>query len=287
MTIPDSNIERQVLVGEYVLGLLEGAEHDDVRAWVQSDRQGAAIALQWEDHFLALTDRLVPASVPQVLWDRIQSAIRVVPSVASGATAAGTSAAPSAPVGPAQGVSAQDVASTGPSASSHGATRAGRSARGPGVAGRWQQLWESASTWRWLSAGFAAATIALAVVPSWRAPEPNTPRIAVLQQPGQAAAPGWVVSVLDGGDVQIKGLAPLPTPPGKSVQIWTLAPGEKKPRSMGLLADRQTVRLDGELVGAVQPGQLFEFTLEQEGGSPTGLPTGPVLFIGRIVAATL
>ncbi|MFA4912090.1 MAG: anti-sigma factor [Burkholderiaceae bacterium] len=245
MSIPDNEMDRRVRVGEYVLGVLQGEEHDETHAWVQQDRQAGAMALQWEDHFLALTDRLTPASVPDALWARLSSTL----------FDQGT-----APV-------RQPVASPSPSV--------------------WQRWWDNASTWRLVSAGFAAATIALAVVPNWRTADPSVPRVAVLQQPGQAAQPGWVVSVLGDGDVQIKGLAALPTPPGKSIQIWTLAPGEKKPRSMGLLGDRQTVRLDGDLVGAVQPGQLFEFTLEQEGGSPTGLPTGPVLYIGRIVAASL
>ena len=30
--------------------------------------------------------------------------------------------------------------------------------------------------------------------------------------------------------------------------------------------------------------QLFEITLEPENGSPTGRPTGPILYVGRTVA---
>lgn len=244
MTIPDNDLDRRVLAAEYVLGLLEGDAQAEAHAWVNRDRQAAAMALAWEDHFLALTDRLRPEPVPETLWHRL--------SVVLFDSGAGQYASPkAAPVG------------------------------------WWTRLWQDAATWRLVSAGFALATVALAVLPTWRSGDDTAARVAVLQQPGQAAQPGWVVSVLNDGDVQIKGLAALATPPGKSIQIWTLAPGEKKPRSMGLLGDRQTVRLDGDLVGAVQPGQLFEFTLEQEGGSPTGLPTGPVLFIGRVVAASL
>ena len=45
-------------------------------------------------------------------------------------------------------------------------------------------------------------------------------------------------------------------------------------------------RFEGARVGAVglpQPvaGQLFEITLEAEGGSATGRPTGPILGVGR------
>ncbi|HCP03638.1 MAG TPA: anti-sigma factor, partial [Pseudomonas sp.] len=41
--------------------------------------------------------------------------------------------------------------------------------------------------------------------------------------------------------------------------------------------------LSAEQIGAVQAGQLFELTLEPEGGSPLNRPTGPVLYIGRAV----
>ena len=64
MTIPENDMDRRVHVGEYVLGLLEGAERDEAHAWVQSDREAGAMALQWEDHFLALTDRLTPVAPP-------------------------------------------------------------------------------------------------------------------------------------------------------------------------------------------------------------------------------
>ncbi|MEZ0198984.1 RNA polymerase subunit sigma-70, partial [Pseudomonas qingdaonensis] len=33
----------------------------------------------------------------------------------------------------------------------------------------------------------------------------------------------------------------------------------------------------------LEANQLFELTLEKAGGSPTGLPSGPVKFIGRAV----
>jgi anti-sigma-K factor RskA len=34
------------------------------------------------------------------------------------------------------------------------------------------------------------------------------------------------------------------------------------------------------------PNQLFEITLEPYNGSPTGRPTGPILYIGRAVKLT-
>lgn len=75
MTIPDNDLDRRVLAAEYVLGLLEGDAQAEAHAWVNRDRQAAAMALAWEDHFLALSDRLRPESVPETLWHRLSAVL--------------------------------------------------------------------------------------------------------------------------------------------------------------------------------------------------------------------
>ena len=72
-------------------------------------------------------------------------------------------------------------------------------------------------------------------------------------------------------------------PPDRSVQFWTLVDPKEGPRSLGLIEPGKAVTLSAEQIGAVQAGQLFELTLEPEGGSPLNRPTGPVLYIGRAV----
>lgn len=93
------------------------------------------------------------------------------------------------------------------------------------------------------------------------------------------------MTVQANGDVVLDPLVSVAATPGRSVELWTLAPDEKRPRSLGLVAAGQPLRLPASAVGAVQPNQLFEMTLEPEGGSPTGGPTGAILFIGRIVSS--
>ena len=244
--IPQHEDERRVLVGEHVLGLLEGPEAAETEAWIAKDRTAAAMALEWHQHFLALADKLPPIAPSDKLWSRILS------SVGTARTAATQPAQPQ------------------------------RKRFSP------KEFWADAALWRWVSGGFAVAVLLIALVPFSPEEEVRSgQQIAVMQAPGEAAKPGWVVSVLKNGDVQMSGLAPLATPAGQSIQIWTLGPNEKRPRSLGLLTDTQTVNLTAAQVGPVEPGQLFEFTLEQEGGSPTGQPTGPILYLGRIVAAAM
>lgn len=80
--------------------------------------------------------------------------------------------------------------------------------------GSWRGLWGSLMAWCWL-----------AVMPD-RAPQgPSTHiHMAVLQAPGETAKPGWIVTVQANGDVVLDPLVPVAATPGRSVELWTLAP---------------------------------------------------------------
>ena len=52
------------------------------------------------------------------------------------------------------------------------------------------------------------------------------------------------------------------------------------PTSLGLLTPGETVTLDFAKLPMPLEQQLYEITLEQQGGSPTGRPTGPILAKG-------
>lgn len=243
--IEERNADRQVQIGEYVLGLLEGAERAQVQQLIERDRAAAAMALAWENDFLALADRIAPQTPAPGVWVRIQSALGL------------------APERPAS-VRAQ------PSAASSSAG--------------WRGVWDNLIAWRWLTVGLATAALMLAIFPT---PAPQAPamHMAVLQAPGETAKPGWVVTVQPNGDVVLDPLLQVAGAPGRSVELWTLAPNEKRPRSLGLVAAGEQIRLPASAVGSVHNNQLFEMTLEPEGGSPTGGPTGAILFIGRIVTS--
>ncbi|WP_348754168.1 anti-sigma factor, partial [uncultured Aquincola sp.] len=59
--------------------------------------------------------------------------------------------------------------------------------------------------------------------------------------------------------------------------------GAAGPTSLGLVAAGQTVEIPATRLPGVGARQLFEITLEPEGGSTIGRPTGPILFVGRSV----
>lgn len=144
-------------------------------------------------------------------------------------------------------------------------------------------LWQSRRRWRAAALLSMAASVALAAVLVLRPAETQVRYITLLQAP-ETQRTGWVVEATTGGRIRLVPIeAGAAVPAGKSLQFWTKPQGADRPTSLGLV-DAGT-RL--ELPVARSPGlgeqQLFELTLEPQGGSPTRLPTGPILFVGRSV----
>jgi anti-sigma-K factor RskA len=62
--------------------------------------------------------------------------------------------------------------------------------------------------------------------------------------------------------------------------------GQGKPKSLGLIrADGVTVLRPGALPGGLKGSGIdhMAVSVEPAGGSPTGQPTGPVVFYGKLV----
>ncbi|MBP0446107.1 anti-sigma factor [Roseomonas sp. SSH11] len=95
--------------------------------------------------------------------------------------------------------------------------------------------------------------------------------------------PAWLVEA-EGGGLRLASLNPRPVEQGRAQQLWALPPGATAPISLGLIpANGQVSVAPGRV--RPEPGMLIEITLEPPGGSPTGRPTGPILFIGRLAPA--
>ena len=73
--------ERRALIGEYVLGLLDEAEAAEVRELIERDSDAAQMALQWQQHFLELSDQLPPQTPSTQLWQRLQDSLSLTPTV--------------------------------------------------------------------------------------------------------------------------------------------------------------------------------------------------------------
>jgi anti-sigma-K factor RskA len=105
--------------------------------------------------------------------------------------------------------------------------------------------------------------------------------IAVLTEPRSLQAQFLIVRRPEGGFV-LTSLSGSRTAAGHALELWALAPGAHRPVSLGVIPP------DGRLVFgnarfAPRAGAALLISLEPAGGSPTGQPTGPVVFQGQLV----
>lgn len=143
--------------------------------------------------------------------------------------------------------------------------------------------------WRAATAIFAGIALVLAVIPSQPAQPPVNivtvapTQAAILQAPGQTSTPGWVVTFDPQGNVLMKPQVRSDIPADTSVQLWTRSASMPQARSLGLIDPNLPVTVPASLMGTLGEDQLFEMTLEPQGGSPNASPSGPVLFIGQVI----
>ena len=134
--------------------------------------------------------------------------------------------------------------------------------------------------WRLGALGATAVAAGLAAFILLRpAPEPGLMTVLLTDRD----QPAWLVQA-DAEQIRLASLNTRPAPPDRVLELWALPQGATAPTSLGLIpADgRITVR---PTTIRPSPGMLIEITLEPPGGSPTGRPTGPVQFIGRLAPA--
>ena len=130
-------------------------------------------------------------------------------------------------------------------------------------------------------AAIAAALIVFVLLPGKIAPQPKGLYVAVLQ--GSDAKPAFVAAV----DVKTKTMivrrVGAETPAGHSYELWALGGGRAAPQPLGVIDAAMQLPTD-ELGGKPLDATIFAVSLEPPGGSPTGAPTGPVLFTGKLLA---
>jgi anti-sigma-K factor RskA len=162
-------------------------------------------------------------------------------------------------------------------------------ARISGTGGNVVALERRLSRWRAgaLAAGAIAASLAVFVgVREFTTPVPDKMLVAVLQKDPQS--PAFLVSVdLDKRQLTIRPVAAKPEP-GKSYELWLVHDDLKTPRSLGIVGD-EPVTVSPTLASyapSVIEDATLAVSLEPQGGSPTGAPTGPVLWSGKLLQAT-
>ena len=277
----DGAEETQMLAAEYVIGALDNSTTADIRARAEADPALDAAIAAWERRLAPMVSVLTPLPPPPALWDRLEQAI--APSEVTSPPPLRVVASRPAPALPA--------------------------ARPPAMAPRPRRVWPwQAATGA--SLALAAGLAAITVLP--RLSSPSSPaaepapglRIASLlpvredaakvddqlprAQMAVAAAPtstvpGFFAAALPDGRLVVTALGTGTLPPGRDLELWSLPKGARAPSPLGVLtAGRGQVVLRS----APAPGTQLLVSLEPQGGSPTGVPTGPVLYSGTVGAGT-
>jgi anti-sigma-K factor RskA len=152
----------------------------------------------------------------------------------------------------------------------------------------------SGSSLAWLWKGWAVAASAAVVVLGAQllgaSQELNNgPRyVAVMKSPDKTTE--WLVEAMPDDTIRVYQIGNLPIDGnpanmGKTLQLWTKAPSDPGPTSLGLMEWGKPMVVRADNLPNLVEKQLFEVTLEPAGGSPLGnRPSGEIMFIGNAVA---
>ena len=249
---PGLNEDDHALAADYAMGLLD--EQDEARAFARAKSEpDFALAVETWRARLSEFDATADAAAPTpALWSRIAETIKP-----------------------------ESVASLpGARAAVRGAT-----------------LWDNLHFWRLTGIAATAAALSLAIITIGALTTSKQLRreiaalvnskpvyVAVLMNDATKET-GAVVNAFADGRVELIPLRPIDVPAGRTLQVWTLWDRAIGPKSVGLTGKANTLLLNLEDLPETANDQLFEITLEPEGGSPIGRPTGPILFKGNTARA--
>jgi len=168
------------------------------------------------------------------------------------------------------------------------------------------QLARRVSRWRRMTVvmGAIAALLALYIGLAQFAPGlvplgPRAPVVAQSQAPAQLAArlvavlqqeptaPAFLLAVDPQSRTMVVRRVSATPEAGRSYELWLISSQFPTPRSLGVVGnDEFTQRpIPGNFdIGTLRTAS-YAVSLEPAGGSPSGVPTGPVLFTGKIVEA--
>ena len=142
--------------------------------------------------------------------------------------------------------------------------------------------WHRLALWRGISA--MAVVVALALLALLLQTPPAQPPVLVVlaAQPDAAAVfnASFVASIgSDGRALVLRALQPLALPTGHALQLWAM-PAQGAPRSLGLVhASGATSLVHAQLL---RDTVAFAVSFEPAGGSPSGVPTGPIVALGKL-----
>lgn len=138
----------------------------------------------------------------------------------------------------------------------------------------------------WRAASFISAACALLLAVYIVQQPPRAPETMVVVMSGDQGTPAmtvsWPVKPSGKPKLRIRVMGHPDMPPGTSWELWMLPGSDQKPVSLGLIgtAPMQELAIPANLAPMINRATGLAMSQEPAGGSPTGLPTGPVLYKG-------
>ena len=235
---------QQRLAAEFALGTLRGRARQRMRRWIAQEPAFAAAVRDWELRLAPLAAAAVPVQPPARVWRGIEE-------------------------------------------------RLGGARAQPGG------IWANLAFWRnlgLLASGMAAGLLATFIVMAPRA-TPPAPQPVVIRVPSNEMAASYLAVLADpktqkpmlivsagrsSNELWVKTLDPAAHVADRSLELWALPPGQP-PKSLGVVprSEKMTaLKLVATADQAFAEVPALAVSLEPPGGSPTGAPTGPVLYTG-------
>jgi anti-sigma-K factor RskA len=123
-------------------------------------------------------------------------------------------------------------------------------------------------------------------------PDPVAPPPVIASAPAPMVAAFMVegiktplVATYDSASGRLSMPGPMPVPAGKSAQLWAIV-GTGAPQPLGLFHEAgDRVEAEARSATPMKPGTTLAISIEPSGGSPTGLPTGPVVASATLIRA--
>jgi anti-sigma-K factor RskA len=289
--------DQELLAAEYVLGTLDTEERARARALVVMDPGFAAAVRAWERRLGELNVLVAAVEPPPNVWDRIRAS--------TAGPAAGAELETPAVELPPERTQVEELRT--PAVEPPTSEQPRLEDRGPEIVRLQRRVrrWRKFSLWLFLLAAAAAGFGALRelhpeylpaelrpkmrtaeVTKTVEIPSPKPAQfVAVLQKEG--VQPAFLLSFdLERRTLMVRNVS-APLQAGKSYQLWLISSRFSSPRSLGVIGTEEYTRPQ---LAAYDPVILnsatYSVSLEPEGGSPTGMPTGPMLYSGKLIQAT-
>jgi anti-sigma-K factor RskA len=285
----DYSEDHIALAAEYALGTLDADERAQVETMMAVNKEFTALVQAWEFR-LGVLNQMVGSVEPRpIVWENIRNAI-------GHAEPQAPLLLPEAPPPAAAAPEASEAAPALPADDS--AANNSNVIRLTSRVRRWRNVASFTSA-------IAAALVAMLALQVYRPdllpdsirPRPRTQVVEVKTPAPPAAAQYVALLQKDAGspafiltvdaatrNFTVRKVDAQPEP-GKSYELWIVSDKLQRPRSLGVIGGNDfTARpvlssYDADLVNKA----TYAVSLEPEGGSQTGAPTGPIVYAGKLI----